>query len=91
MLGNIRHFAARTGDRYVVRFPNRNGSGYNLPQRIEMTISNAYRTEDWFILGVSFDGATPPKHVYLTSWSNRDAPANWTATELTQTSPASAV
>ncbi len=68
--GNMRHFAARTGGSYVIRFPKRSGSGYDLPKRFETTISNAYRESDWFMLGISFDGTVTPSSVTLTSNNN---------------------
>lgn len=70
MLGNMRHFAAYTGGNYIVRFPKRTGSGYDLPKRFEASISNAYRVDDWFMLGMSFDGSVTPSSVTLTSNSN---------------------
>ncbi len=68
--GNMRHFAARTGGTYIIRFPKRDGSGYDIPKRFETTISNAYRPSDWFMLGMSFDGAVTPTSVKLTSNNN---------------------
>ena len=65
MLGNMRHFAARTGGRYVVRFPKTTGSGYDLPTWLELSVSNSYRTTDWFLLGLSFDGTVNPSRVFL--------------------------
>ena len=50
-LGNMRHFAARNGGQYVVRFPNR-----SLPRWFSTTITNAFRSGDSFLLAVSFDG-----------------------------------
>jgi hypothetical protein len=68
--GNMRHFAARTGGRYILRFPSRSGSGYDIPTRFEATITNAYRPSDSFLLGISFDGSVVPSSVRLTSNNN---------------------
>jgi hypothetical protein len=68
--GNMRHFAARTGGRYILRFPSRSGSGYDIPTRFEATITNAYRPSDSFLLGISFDGSVVPSSVKLTSNNN---------------------
>jgi hypothetical protein len=66
----MRHFAAHTGGSYIIRFPKRTGSGYDLPKRFEATISNAYRSTDWFMLGIHFDSAVTPSDVTLTSNAN---------------------
>jgi hypothetical protein len=52
MLGNMRHFAAHTGGRYILRFP-----GKPLPRWYFAEITNAYRTTDSFVFAVSFDGS----------------------------------
>jgi hypothetical protein len=54
-LGNMRHFAARPGARYVLSFP-----GNALPKRFETTITNVQRAGDVFVLGVAFDGTVTP-------------------------------
>ncbi len=51
-LGNMRHFAARPGGRYVVRFP-----GKPIPSWVAFTIRNAYRASDSVTVAVSFSGA----------------------------------
>ncbi|AKJ31141.1 G8 domain-containing protein [Caldimonas brevitalea] len=71
MLGHMRHFAARNGGRYVLRFPGR-----PLPRSIELSITNVYRSSDAFILAVSFDGSLDATG-YLTSWHNRAEPKSW--------------
>jgi hypothetical protein len=53
MLGNMRHFAARPGGRYVLRFP-----GKPHPKWFAMTVGNAYRSSDSFVIGIAFDGGT---------------------------------
>ncbi len=53
MFGNMRHFAARPGGRYVLRFP-----GKPNPRWFAMTVSNAYRTGDSMLMAVAFDGNT---------------------------------
>ncbi|MEO6186244.1 MAG: G8 domain-containing protein [Steroidobacteraceae bacterium] len=52
MLGNMRHFAARSGGRYILRFP-----GKPLPRMFVTEITNAFRVTDSFLFAVSFDGA----------------------------------
>lgn len=77
LLPNMRHFSARTGGAYVLRFPKRAGGGYDLPKSVQMNVSNAWRASDWFILAVSFDGAVNPSQVYLTTWYSREQPRTW--------------
>ncbi len=51
-LNHMRHFAALPEGRYTLDFP-----GDPVPtERVEMDISNAYRPEDTFLLGVRFSG-----------------------------------
>ncbi|NJK42667.1 MAG: right-handed parallel beta-helix repeat-containing protein [Aquincola sp.] len=54
MLGNMRHFAARPQGRYVLRFP-----GKPNPKWFAMSVGNAYRASDSFVIGIAFDGNTP--------------------------------
>ncbi len=79
MLGNMRHFAAHAGGRYVMRFPKRMGSGYDLPKTFEASISNAFRDTDEFLLGVSFDGSVTPSQVYVST--QRSKAATWQPTD----------
>ena len=51
-LGNMRHFAARPGGRYVVRFPGR-----PIPSWVAFTIRNGYRSSDAVLVAVSFSGS----------------------------------
>ena len=51
MFGNMRHFAARPGGRYVLRFP-----GKPNPRWFAMSVGNAYRSSDSFVMAVAFDG-----------------------------------
>jgi hypothetical protein len=53
MLGNMRHFAARPGGRYILRFP-----GKPNPRYFAMTVGNAYRATDTLLMAVAFDGNT---------------------------------
>jgi hypothetical protein len=53
MLGNMRHFAARPGGRYVLKFP-----GKPNPKWFAMSVGNAYRSSDSFLIGIAFDGNT---------------------------------
>jgi G8 domain len=52
MLGNMRHFAARPGGRYLLRFP-----GKPNPKWFAMSVGNAWRSSDWFVMAVAFDGS----------------------------------
>jgi hypothetical protein len=52
MLGNMRHFAARPGGRYILRFP-----GKPSPRWFAMTVGNAYRANDSMVMAVAFDGS----------------------------------
>ena len=49
----FRHFAARSGGRFVLRFPND-----PLPKSISFNVINAFRDTDSFIVGIAFDGST---------------------------------
>jgi hypothetical protein len=48
---NMRHFAAMKGGRFTFTFP-----GYSVPKWIMFDVTNAYRPDDWVILGIPFDG-----------------------------------
>lgn len=51
-LGNMRHFAALPGSRYVLRFP-----GKPNPRWFAMTVTNAWRASDSMLMAVAFDGS----------------------------------
>jgi G8 domain len=53
MLGNMRHFAALKGGRFVLRFPNPSG-GYRLPTSFGSSFSNLLTSSDSALLGVAF-------------------------------------
>ena len=73
MLPNMRHFAARTGARYVLRFP-----GKPNPRSFAMSVSNAFRAGDSFVFAVAFDGSVNATGYLLAgSEHNRDDPKNW--------------
>jgi hypothetical protein len=70
MLPNMRHFAARPGARYVLRFP-----GKPNPKRFAMTVGNAYRSTDSMLMAVAFDGnTTATGHTVSGYQHGRDAP-----------------
>ena len=70
MLGWMRHFAARSGGTYVLRFP-----GKPAPRYLAMSVTNAYRSADSFMLAVAFDGAaTPAGYTLAGREHNRDDP-----------------
>jgi hypothetical protein len=69
-LGNMRHFAARPGGTYVLRFP-----GKPLPKSFAMNVGNAYRSTDSFLMAISFDGNTPVSGYTIAGDNfNRDKP-----------------
>lgn len=49
----FRHFAARAGGRFVLRFPND-----PLPKSVAFNVINAFRDTDSFVIGIGFDGST---------------------------------
>jgi G8 domain len=70
----FRHFAARSGGRFVLRFPND-----PLPKSIAMTVNNAYRDNDTLLLGIGFDGrVTPAGYTVAGTNSHRMDPKVWT-------------
>ncbi len=52
-LGNMRHFAARNGGRFVLTFPN-----FAPPKSISFSVDNLLRESDRFVMAVAFDGNT---------------------------------
>jgi len=56
-LGHMRHFTARNGGRYSIRFPSTAQRPLALPTEVRGTISNAFRDSDEFMLGIEFDGS----------------------------------
>ena len=60
-LGNMRHFAGVKNGRYILRFPKRSGSGYEIPTRLESTVDNFLNADDQITLGVAFDGSLNPE------------------------------
>jgi hypothetical protein len=70
MLPNMRHFAARPGGIYELRFP-----GNNPPTYAKVKLSNIFRSSDSFMLGVSLSGSVNLRDVYLTTsydWNSPD-------------------
>jgi hypothetical protein len=72
MLGWMRHFAARTGGRYVVRFPDRPP-----PKWVVFNVGNVYRASDHFLIGVAFDGALDATGYVAATGVNREDPKRW--------------
>jgi hypothetical protein len=72
----MRHFAAHTGGRYVLRFPNK-----PLPQWVAMSVGNVYRVGDQFLLAVSFDGSLNATGYISATGVNRDDPKRWLPTD----------
>ena len=70
MLGWMRHFAARQGGSYTLRFP-----GKPAPRYLSMSVTNGYRATDAFVIGLAFDGtATPSGYTLAGREDNRDDP-----------------
>ncbi len=59
-LGNMRHFAGVKGGRYVLRFPQRSGGGYEIPTEFSSTVDNFLSSADSMLLGVAFTGGKTP-------------------------------
>jgi G8 domain/Right handed beta helix region len=62
-LGQMRHFAATRKGRYLLEFVGKNVGDIALvpAQFLQLLITNAYRPEDEFILGVPFSGVSLPR------------------------------
>ncbi len=76
-LGNMRHFAARTGARYVLTFP-----GKPAPKWVAMSVSNAFRADDSFMMAVAFDGSLNATGYTVAGFTHkRDDPKTWKGTE----------
>src|SRR5690606_15416012 len=65
-LGNMRHFAARKGGHYVLSFP-----GKPLAKMIEMEVTNAFRTDDHFMMAVAYDGIDNPTAYTISPFGHR--------------------
>jgi hypothetical protein len=76
MLGWMRHFAAHTGGRYVLRFPNK-----PLPKWVTMNVGNVYRAGDHFLMAVSFDGSLEATGYISATGVNREDPRRWKPTD----------
>jgi hypothetical protein len=71
MLGHMRHFAARPGARYVLRFP-----GKPNPKWFAMTVGNAWRASDSVLMAVAFDGRVTANGYAVSGHEhNRQAPS----------------
>ena len=71
--GIFRNFAARSGGRFVLRFPDD-----PLPKSVAMTVTNAYRDTDTFLLGIGFDGSvTAAGYTVAGMDSHRMDPKTW--------------
>jgi hypothetical protein len=79
-LGMMRHFAARPGGHYILRFP-----GKPLAKQFRMTVTNAYRSQDSFVMAVSFDGNKEPVGYAVAGWEfRREDPKTWAANDQLQ-------
>ncbi len=78
MLGNMRHFAGLKGGRFVLRFPDRvRPSSFVLPRDVSMSVTNFLSSNDWMLLGVSFDGSQDA--AAFLSTRGRHEPRGWNA------------
>jgi G8 domain len=78
MLGNMRHFAARPGGRYVLRFP-----GKPNPKWFAMSVGNAYRSSDSMLMAVAFDGNTTASGYTVSGYEHaRQAPPEPSTTRV---------
>lgn len=76
-LGHMRHFAARTGARYVLTFP-----GKPAPKWVSMNVSNAFRADDSFMMAVAFEGSLNAAGYTVAGFPDRrDDPKTWKGTE----------
>ncbi len=62
--GNMRHFAAREGARYLLDFP-----GSPVPHDVGFTVENALTAGDDVVIGIRFSGAEPAQ-VYASTYYN---------------------
>jgi hypothetical protein len=61
MLGQMRFFSVRRGGKYLLEFPAVGSVTQLVPAEfLEFKITNAYRANDTFVMGVPFSGATNP-------------------------------
>ena len=72
----MRHFAAHTGGRYVLRFPNK-----PLPKWVALSVGNVYRVGDQFMLAVSFDGSLDATGYISATGIPREDPKKWKPTD----------
>jgi hypothetical protein len=81
MLGNMRHFAARPGARYILRFP-----GKPAPKWFAMTVGNAFRASDNLLMAVAFDGNTTATGYTVSGYEHgRQAPPEPSTTRAMST------
>ncbi len=65
----FRHFAARGGGQFVVRFPNRSN-----PKWLRMTIGNAFRETDSAVFALAFDPTVAPSaYMAVSSYGGQPA------------------
>jgi hypothetical protein len=77
LFGQMRHFAARPGGTYTLRFP-----GKPLPKQFNMGIENTFRATDSFVFAVSFDGTVPVTGYTVAGYKfQRDQIKNWAPTD----------
>jgi parallel beta-helix repeat protein len=70
-LGNMRHFAALKDGRFILRFPKRTGSGYEIPKSFGATVGNFLAASDSVLFAVAFDGSLNPSITLSTGAETR--------------------
>jgi hypothetical protein len=71
-LGNMRHFAALQNGRFVLRFPKRTGSGYELPKSFGASVGNILTASEGVLFAVAFDGTLNPTITLSTGAETRE-------------------
>jgi hypothetical protein len=70
-LGNMRHFAALKDGRFVLRFPKRTSSGFDIPTSFGATVGNFLTSSDSVLFAVAFDGTLNPSITLSTGAETR--------------------
>jgi hypothetical protein len=62
-LGNMRHFAAKKAGRYLLEFPSNKAdpNAYVPAEFMQVAVTNAYRADDEFVVGLPFLGSVSPR------------------------------
>lgn len=85
-LDNMRHFAAVKGGTYSLRFPGR-----SVPRWVSLSITNAYRSSDSMMLGVTLSSSVSSPLVTLSTGNSNTTQSSSTTRQLSPTSSFDAV